>query len=157
VLSLAWASAAWLATEVFARKVGFAVYAGFPALALAVGAWLDALLDRDVPKPRGALLIAAFAVLATIDVAKDLESFPEKLTSLLVGGGSVAYPAQSHLLFVPTRLWLLILGSVIAVAFAVALAFEKRRKLARAGAIATGVMTVVFAAFWSFGWLPALS
>ena len=162
VLSLAWASATWLATELFARKVGFAVYAGFPALALGVGVWLDALLDRDAPKPRGALLVAAFAVLATIDVAKDLQSFTERLTSLQVGGSSVAYPPQSHLLFVPTRMWLLVLGAIFAFGFAAALAFAGgespgRRRVARVGAIATAAVTVVFAAFWSYGWLPALS
>ncbi|HET9991666.1 MAG TPA: glycosyltransferase family 39 protein, partial [Kofleriaceae bacterium] len=32
-ITLAWASAAWIATELFQRKVGFAIYAGFPALA----------------------------------------------------------------------------------------------------------------------------
>jgi len=164
VLALAWASAAWLATELFARKVGFAVYAGFPAIALALGAWLDGLLDRETPKlaKGGALLVGAFTVLATIDVAKDLQSFTERLTSLQVGGGSIAYPTESHLLFVPTRLWLLVLGAIFAFGFAVALAFATgetpRRKLAaRIGALATAAVTVVFAAFWSYGWLPALS
>src|SRR5678816_3126351 len=43
-VSLAWAGGAWVAGEVFQRKVGFTVYAGFPALAIASGAWLDGVL-----------------------------------------------------------------------------------------------------------------
>src|SRR5690606_23430471 len=49
-LTLAWASAAWIATEVFQRKVGFTLWAGFPAIAIAIGAWLDAVL---APGARG--------------------------------------------------------------------------------------------------------
>jgi hypothetical protein len=163
VLSLAWASATWIASEVFLRKVGFTLYAGFPALAVALGAWLDSLLDRDRSRiPRGALLVGTFSVLAIVDVAKDLQSFTEKLTSLLVGSDSIAYPTQSTWLFVPTRLWLLMFGALLAIGFAVALAFAQaespgRRLAARIGAIATGVVTVVFAAFWAFGWQPALA
>jgi hypothetical protein len=55
-LALAWAGAAWIATEAFQRKVGFAVWAGFPALALAVGIWLDTLLDR---RARGPVAVGA--------------------------------------------------------------------------------------------------
>jgi hypothetical protein len=165
-LTLAWASATWIASELFARKVGFTLYAGFPALAAVVGAWLDGMLDhrdeRDPRVPPGALLIGAFAVLATVDVAKDLQSFTEKLTSLLVGGESIAYPTQSELLFLPTRLWLLILGALLALGFAVALAFagsrtRYKRLAARIGAIVAAVTTLAFAVFWAFGWQRALS
>ncbi len=163
VLSLAWASATWIASEIFLRKVGFTLYAGFPALAIALGAWLDSLLDQARSRiPRGALLVGTFAVLAIVDVAKDLQSFTEKLTSLLVGSDSIAYPTQSTWLFLPTRLWLLIFGALLGIAFAVAIAFAHaespgRRLAARIGAIATGVVTVVFASFWAFGWQPALA
>lgn len=45
-LCLAWAAAAWIATEAFQRKVGHTNYAGFPALALAVALWLDAAISE---------------------------------------------------------------------------------------------------------------
>jgi hypothetical protein len=161
VLALAWAGASWIASELFLRKVGFMLYAGFPAFALAIGAWLDGLLDRDdqasaTRYPAAGVLVGAFAVLAVVDLGKDLQSFTEKLTSLLVGGDSIAYPPQSQWLFVPTRLWLLVLGALFSLAFAFALSFRGKR-VGRIGAIATAVMTVVFAAFWAFGWQPALA
>ncbi len=158
-LALAWAGASWIASELFLRKVGFMLYAGFPAFALAIGAWLDGLLDKEDGEsrwPAAGVLVGVFAVLAIVDVAKDLQSFTEKLTSLLVGGDSIPYPAQSQWLFVPTRLWLLVLGALFSLAFAFALSFRGRRA-GRLGAIATGALTVVFAAFWAFGWQPALA
>src|SRR6185503_20155327 len=93
-ISLAWAGAAWVAGEVFQRKVGFTVYAGFPALAIASSAWLDGVLAgraRGVPDamPAGAKLIAVFAVLGIVDLGKDLLSFAERMTSLLVGNDAV--------------------------------------------------------------------
>jgi hypothetical protein len=159
VLALAWAGASWIASELFLRKVGFMLYAGFPAFAVAIGAWLDGLLDRDDGEsrwPAAGVLVGAFAVLAIVDLGKDLQSFTEKLTSLLVGGDSIAYPPQSQWLFVPTRLWLLVLGGVFSLAFACALSFRSNR-IRRIGAIATGVLTIVLAAFWAFGWQPALA
>jgi hypothetical protein len=187
-LTVAWASAAWIASELFERKVGFTLYAGFPALAVALGAWLDGMLDRhsalpagsaarsgeagpfdrgrddrdDRRVPSGALLVGAFALLATVDVAKDLQSFTEKLTSLLVGGDSIAYPTQSELLFLPTRLWLLVLGALLALAFAVALAFagsrtRYKRLAARIGTAVAIATTLALSLFWAFGWQRALS
>ncbi|HEY1548068.1 MAG TPA: hypothetical protein VGG28_09610 [Kofleriaceae bacterium] len=160
-LALAWAGATWIASEIFLRKVGFMLYAGFPAFALAIGAWLDALLERSDDDgesrwPAAGVLVGAFAVLAIVDLGKDLQSFTEKLTSLLVGGDSIPYPPQSEWLFVPTRLWLLVLGGVFALAFAFALSFRGRRA-GRIGAIVTGALTIGFAAFWAFGWQPALA
>ncbi|HEX4421116.1 MAG TPA: hypothetical protein VH165_24530, partial [Kofleriaceae bacterium] len=130
-LTLAWAGAAWVAGEVFQRKVGFTVYAGFPALAIAVGAWLDDLWTRRAHGepgaiPPGAKLIALFAVLGVLDLGKDIQSFAEKLTSLFVGADAVPYPTQSHFLWLPTRLWVLILGMIIAAAFATAISVARR-------------------------------
>jgi hypothetical protein len=86
-IALAWAGAAWVASEAFQRKAGFTVYAGFPALAIAVGAWLDAMFAG--PGPRRARrdaarrpLIALFAVVGIVDLGrKRLQSFGERLTS----------------------------------------------------------------------------
>jgi hypothetical protein len=170
-LSLAWAGGAWVAAEVFQRKVGFTLWAGFPALAIAIGTWLDGVLTDRRKEPgapesvaAGAVLVGFFVVLAVVDLGKDLQSFPERISSLLVGSDQVAYPKMSRLLFLPTKLWLLGLGAAVAFAFAFALglwrddpAAKRRRKISRVStAIALGG-TALFAAFWSFGWLPALA
>lgn len=170
-ITLAWAGAAWVASEVFQRKVGFTIYAGFPALAIAVSAWLDGMLAgraRGEPDaiPPGAPLIALFAVLGIVVLGMDLQSFAERLTSLLVGGDAIPYPAQSRLALVPTRIWLLILGAAIAAGFALAVAVPRARdpvrepwlrRLAVRGAIAAIAATIVLAAFWTAIWQPRLS
>lgn len=178
-LALAWAAAAWIAGEVFQRKVGFAIYAGFPALALAIGAWLDRLIahhrarsaapepDARAPSARGpALLVAALVVLAVLDLGKDLQSFTERLCSLLVGQDQIAYPTAARLLAIPTRAWLLVLGLLVAGTFAGALATwspaatlagARRRRLAARLGTGTLAATVVVAAFWAFAWIPNLA
>lgn len=163
-LALAWAGAAWIATEAFQRKVGFTVWAGFPALAIAVGVWLDALPGDDdaARRPRSvpatALLLGLFFVLAAVDLGKDMYSFAEKVTSLASGGEATQYPRPSHLLLVPTRLWPIFFGAIIALAFSTGLvAWRVRRRLA-AWALASSIAaTVAAAAFWAFAWQPELA
>ncbi len=212
-VTFAWAGAAWIATEIFQRKVGFALWAGFPALAAAIGGWLDGVLarnprtsehDEGTGVPRGAMLIGLFVALAILDLGKDIQSFSERLTSLLVGGDAVPYPTMSHLVMIPTRLWVLIIGLYVGIGFAIAmiawrddlaerapgpvarsmwasvltgllvvvalplglvvLIFVRndgsknlRRDVARTGALVACVGTVLMAAFWAFGWQPALA
>lgn len=170
-ITLAWAGAAWIAGEVFQRKVGFTIYAGFPALAIAVGAWLDGVLSRRAQgevgaTPLGAKLIALFAVLGMIDLGKDLQSFAERLTSLLVGNDAIAYPTQSRLLLLPTRMWVLILGAVIAIGFALALSMWRAgdaprerwyQRFATRAAITSIGATILLGAFWSAIWQPRLA
>lgn len=170
-VTLAWGGGAWIAGEVFQRKVGFTIYAGFPALAIASATWLDGALAgraRGEPDamPPGAPLIAVFVLLGVIDLGKDLQSFAERMTSLLVGNDAVPYPAQSRLLWLPTRAWLLIIGAVIAIGFTIAMtawrAGESWRarwfqRLATRGAIAAIAATIVFGAFWTAIWQPRLA
>ena len=165
-LTLAWASAAWIATEVFQRKVGFTLWAGFPALAIAVGAWLDGALagpvgGRPSALPGGAKLLGVFVLLGVVDLAKDLQEFPQRLTSLLVGDNSIPYPKASHVLFLPTKLWVFVLAAAVALGFAVALIARcergERGLAARVGAAVALAGTAAFAAFWPFGWQAALS
>jgi hypothetical protein len=174
-LALAWAGAAWIATEAFQRKVGGAIWAGFPALAIAVAVWFDALLARrargdaaaaPTPGPAGpttatALLVGLFFVLATVNLGKDMYSFAEKVTSLVSGGEAVAYPKPSRLLFVPTRLWPLVLGAIVALGFATFLiawrsgrdpATAAHRRVAAWAAAAALAATVATGAFWAFAW-----
>lgn len=168
-LTLAWAGGAWVAGEAFQRKVGFALYAGFPALAIAVGAWLDGVLrERTAGRSAGAAgpLIGLFAFLGIIDLGKDLQQFGDRLTSLLVGNDGVPYPAQSRLLFLPTKLWVLILGAIVAAGLALALALPRTGEDARArwyrvfatrAAIVAIAASIAMAAFWSAIWHPRLS
>lgn len=152
LLALAWAAAAWIAAEAFQRKSGFTIYAGFPALALAIGPWLDGLFAERAPRDRGPALIAGtYAVLGVLVLGKDMQSFAEKLPSLLVGSGGVPYPAAAHLLHLPLKLWVLVLGMIVALAFALAIARISPRVTRGALAALLGG-TVACAAFWAFGW-----
>jgi len=153
-LTLAWAVAAWLASEVFQRKVAFTIWAGFPALAIAVGVWIDSMLaERRLPA--GAKLVGLFALLAVVDLGKDLQGFTERLTSLTIGSDAITYPAMAHLALLPTKLWILLLGSIVAGGFAAMLLLRAR---ARRGSLVVALAgTAVVAAFWSFGWLPDLA
>jgi hypothetical protein len=162
-LTLAWAVAAWIASEVFQRKVGFTLWAGFPALAIAVGVWIDAMLT-DGQLPAGAKLVGLFVLLAAVDLGKDLLSFPERITSLLVGSDAIPYPSMAHLALVPTKWWILILAVIIGGNVAFVLGVDLRTPLAvrlrrtREGAfLAALVGTFVAAAFWVFGWQPNLA
>jgi hypothetical protein len=170
-ITLAWAGGAWLAGEVFQRKVGFTIYAGFPAMAIAIGAWLDGVLSRRAQgdaggMPPGAKLIALFAVLGMLDLGKDLQSFAVRLTSLLIGNDAIAYPTQSKLLFLPTKLWVLILGVVVAIGLALALTVWRAgdgarerwsQRFATRAAITSIGATILLGAFWSAIWQPQLA
>ncbi len=169
-VTLAWAAAAWIAGEVFQRKVGFTIWAGFPALAIAVGVWLDSVLvrrstgDRDA-MPSGAILIALFVGLAMLDLGKDMYSFADKLSSLLVTE-VIVYPTQARLLGLPLKLWVLIVGMLAALGFALAMTLWRAandpssrslRRAAHTGTVIALAATFVTGAFWSFIWQPKLA
>jgi hypothetical protein len=167
---LAWAAVAWVCASVFERKVGFALYGGFPACAIAVGVWLDRLLDgieADRGEGKGSpvgLLIGLWVFLGMLAIGKDLQSFPDKLTSLLVSSDSIKYPAKLHL-----KSGILALGVLTGVAFAIGtwvLAIDVPSKsswryLARRSApwaiYASLLFTTLFGIFWAQIWQPGLS
>ena len=181
-ITLAWAAAAWIATEAFQRRVGNAMFAGFPALAIASGVWIDDLLTsraRRSPKtdvihptaepessrPAGTMLIALFVGLAVLDLGKDLQSFTDKLTSLLTGSEIIAYPKEATAI-ISLRLWVLVLGVLTALGFASGLVLwrndetrlgDRLRKAANLAVAASFVCTIALAAFWSFVWQPVLA
>lgn len=203
-IALAWTTTAWIATELFQRKVGFALWAGFPALAIAIGGWVSQPQARLAAR-RSAVLVGLFAVVAIAVIAKDLQSFTVRLSSLLVGNDAITYPA-ARIGPVPARVWVLVLASYVGLGFALATigwndfllprAIAKRptlrptlrsiglrllgaialpigilltavlfsggpaalrREIARLGLVVAAIGTIAFAAFWSFGWQPALS
>lgn len=197
-ITLAWAAIAWLAATVFERKVGAATFAGFPACAVAIGVWLDGViaqrraLDDDPTARRGDaareqraryLLVGLWALLGMLAVAKDLQAFPEKLLSLLVGGEAIKYPKDVTLLGVPLKAWLLVLGVGTGLALALWLwlwrsrhevpparpnvtgpgawkhvgAWYAHRYLGRPSLAAAIVLAVLTALFWAHGWQRVLS
>ena len=106
----AWAGAAWIASEVFQRKVGFTIWAGFPALALAVGVWLDALLARARGCRRGREARRA------VRAARGRRSRQGHAVVHREGQLAARRQRRDRLpdavapLFLPTKLWILILG-----------------------------------------------
>lgn len=177
-IALAWAGGAWIAGEAFQRKVGFTLYAAFPALAIAVGVWFDALLSRRAKgdpeaSPRhnhGLILVGLFAFLGVLVLAKDMQSFTERVTSLTVGSDAIPYPTQSRLLFLPTKLWVLVLGALVGLGAAITLIVGRpqtgtdgpsrgrARRLFAAYAPAVAIAaTVALGAFWSLVWMPRLA
>lgn len=160
-IALAWAGGAWIATEAFQRKVGTTIYAGFPALALAVAVWLDAVWsrrargDRDA-LPGGVLLIALLFGLAVLNLGKDMNSFAERVASMLNGTEKITYPAAARFLFLPTKLWPLVLGMIAALATGISFAAQRRRIAGAAAAVALAA-TAALAGFWAFGWHRGLA
>ena len=189
-LTLAWAAASWIAAEAWQRRVGNVMWSGFPALAIATGIWLDDVLSRRSQKrtsppvtgmpsgtvlptaepaesgmPGGAMLIALFVGLAVLDLGKDLQSFTDKLTSLLSGAEIITYPKEARAVL-PLRLWVLVLGVLAALGFVLTLVLwndaqtrlaRTLRKAANIAFAASLAATVTLAAFWSFVWQPTLA
>lgn len=179
-LALAWAAAAWIATEAFHRKVGFTIWAGFPALAIAIGAWLESLLARRHAIARdttpadatsrlgmsiaGALLVGLFVLLAVLDFGKDIQTFAEKLTSLLTGTDVVTYPKDVTFLGLKLKLWVLVLGMIVALGFGLSLMLwrpgaraHRLRWLAHVAIAVAFAGSVLLGAFWAFVWQPRLA
>ncbi|MEZ4403468.1 MAG: hypothetical protein R3B06_25810 [Kofleriaceae bacterium] len=172
-LVFAWAAGAWVAAAVFARKVGPVMFTGFPACAVAVGLFVDELYRRRAeaevdPAPyRQAAwsLLGLIVVLGVVVLGKDLEAFPERLTSLPFGSAdAIKYPTQARLLGLPTKAWALLLGLVVALPFAVDVwlwrpqhARRGVRGAARYGLPAALAGLAVVGLFWTHGWHRGLS
>ncbi len=174
-ISLAWGAGAWIAVEAFQRKVGFTLYAGFPALAIAVGVWLDSVLSRRAKgstggdpdaAPSGLMLVGLFVLIAVLNLGKDMHSFPDRASSLLIGLDQVAYPKQARLLFAPLKTWILITGMLVGLGFGLSMliwrptATQLGAVLRKIGNVAMAVAiggTIVMAGFWTFVWQPRLA
>jgi hypothetical protein len=83
-----------------------------------------------------------------------------------VGGEPLKYPKESQLLWLPTKLWIFVLGSATGLAFSLALGLWRdgenayavwSRKACRFCAAAAIGGTIVLAAFWPFVWQPRLA
>lgn len=166
-VTLAWGAGAWIACEVFQRKVGFTIYAGFPAMAVALGVWLDDLLARRAKgdataMPAGMMLVGLYFLLAVLDLAKDMQGFADHVSSLLIGNDQLPYPKESKLLFLPTKLWILQLGMLVGLGFGLAMlvwrpAHKGAQRFAQQCAAFSLAATMLMAGFWAFVWQPRLA
>jgi hypothetical protein len=110
-------------------------------------------------------LLALFVGLAVLDLGKDLQSFTDKLTSLLSGAEIIQYPKEARAI-IPLRLWVLVLGVFSAIGFALTMTLwsDAQTRLGRTLRTAANIaiaaslaVTVTLSAFWSFVWQPTLS
>lgn len=175
VIVLGWAAAAWFAAAVWQRKVGFVIYGGFPACAVGVGLWLDAVIERRAAlaaAPPGNdrarwittawSLIGLLVVAGVIVMAKDLSAFPERLTSLLVGNDQIKYPPNARFLGASMKAWLWVIGLGVALPLAFAAWLWRPGKSALSDAAGHGltvalVVTALAALFWTHAWHRGLS
>jgi len=175
-----WALVAWVVADVMVRKVGPVHYPALVPVALAIGMWLDDLfamrahVDETPAGPQETRarfgmvprlpLVALFALLAVIVLAKDLEVFAEKITSIHILNATIAYPKGMAL-----KAGFLVFAVLFGGAAFVGLWMWKPRAarprglrlvLFRAGRsgirVSLGV-AVVFALFLAQWWTPALS
>ncbi len=184
VVLLAWSVAAWLATSVFQRKVGYAIYPAVPAAAIALGLFIDGLwrqrAEFDRPGAVGASYpVGGWALIGLILAAgiavldKDLTVFPERLSSLLVGNDAIKYPANARLLGLSLTFW----QSTLAIALALPAVFDLwfwrpaptpgrpaspladpwLSAIAGKGLVVSLTLSAGFGLFWAQGWQPAMS
>lgn len=179
---LAWAALAWALATVMARKLGPMQYPALAAVAVGIGMWLDALLgareqadatsDSDTAASRAfgmplrLPVVALFVALGAMALGKDIQGFPEEVTTLNALS-TVEYPKDMRVLGVPARIYWLLAGVAFGLAMACGLWLWQRHRgrearpswypLGRRG-IAAGVLVGLgFALFLVHGWLPALS
>lgn len=179
VVLLAWSVAGWIVVSVFQRKVGYAIYPAVPAAAIAIGLLIDGLWrQRAATEPaaagtRGDYPVAGWLLIGLILAAglavldKDLAVFPDKLTTLLVGGTGIKYPANAHLLWFSLKSWVSFLAILVVAPLVLDLWLWRPsphwlldgelKQLAGRGSWLAVAMSVVLGLFWAQGWHPAMS
>ena len=172
---VAWTVIAWVVATIMARKVGPVLYPALGALALAIGLWLDDLLssrraaDAGEDAPAGGLpvrmpLVALVALLGAFVLAKDLQEFPDQLTSIHMLDSTLKYPKGTSI-----KLGLLVFGALFGLAMFVGVWLWRPRRdqpigiraavffAGRYGVHAGVAFGLMFAVFLAQVWTPALS
>jgi hypothetical protein len=182
ILTIAWAGAAWFAAQTMQRKVGPVLWPGFPAAAVAIAVWVDAVWTaRDRADdtatgpgpvaiggfPTRSLLVAVFVFLGAVTLGKDLVAFPEKLTSLLVGGDAIKYPKTgARWLGVSLKSWVLVCGVGFGGLFGLGIALWRGRAepdtspwswIGRRGLVLAFAAAIVVGLFWVHVWHALLA
>ena len=123
LLILFWALVAYVVCTIWVRKVADVRYPALPAIALAVGLFLDDVILAKVegdpgraPHARGGMPLAAlFVLLAAVQLARDCITFPDEMSSVHLLS-TVKYPPELHVM-----VGALILGLAFAVVAAIGL------------------------------------
>jgi hypothetical protein len=111
-------------------------------------------------------LLGLLFLIAVVNFGKDMYSFPDRVTSLLIGGEALAYPKDSTLLFLPTKIWILMVGALAGLGFGGSLMLwrdgdssvrKSLRKVSNAAIALAIAGSIAMAAFWSFVWQPVLA
>lgn len=155
-LLFAWLTLSWVLTAIFQRKVGFATFAAFPAMAIAAGLWLSDLWEHTrirQPAP-GTIVIGVGAGLGILTLSKDSVAFPQKLTSLLFEKDGVAYPGGDGWLALVFGLGLV---SIVLLLLALWANARGRDLLGRRALMALFGVCLGAGAFWSHGYYRAVS
>ncbi len=97
----AWAAVSWVACTIAMRKIGPVQFAAVPAIAVAIGIWLDELHAARKEREAQGLppttnlappLIALFVCFAILVIARDIKSFPELFLSVHLDKGIAKFP-----------------------------------------------------------------
>lgn len=172
---VAWAVIGWIVATIMVRKVGPVMYPALGAMAVAIGLWLDQLMKAradadagdapgDESLPVRMPLIALAVMLGVFVLAKDLQAFPDKITSIHLVDQTVKYPKGTSIKF-----GILVLGALFGGSMFAGLWLWKH-KTRRAGGVRRvayyagryGVQAglgvgLAFALFLTQVWTPTLS
>jgi 4-amino-4-deoxy-L-arabinose transferase-like glycosyltransferase len=172
---VAWAVIGWVVATVMIRKVGPVLYPALGAMALAIGIWLDRLLASRKRADDGSSasseglpvrmpLIALALLLGAFVLAKDMQAFPDKITSIHLVDSTVKYPKGTSI-----KAGLLLFGALFGISMFVGLWLWRRKSengeglrrvtfvAGRHGIHAGLAAGVMFAVFLAQVWTPALS
>jgi len=176
----AWAMLTWVVATVMTRKVGPVLYPAMVPVALAIAMWLDDLSTArehddtasppaDDTRSRFGLqtrlpLVALFTALAALVLAKDLQVFADRITSIHILGAVVQYP-KGMMLKAGFVVFAVLFG--VAIAAGLWLWAPRRDKperfrlplyhAGRHGIFAALGVAVLFAVFLAQWWTPAMS
>ncbi len=158
----AWAALTWVICTIALRKIGPVQFAAVPAIAVAVGVWIDQLQDArkntDAGADRSQLappLIALFALFAVIVLAKDIKSFPAEFLGVHLDTSISKFPEGISLHKI-----LMVLGGLFGLSLAAWLYFwntEWARRVSKWALRSTIGISLVLGVFLSQAWTPSLS
>jgi hypothetical protein len=183
-VNFAWAALAWVVATILARKVEMVLYSALVPVAVAIAIWLDDLMnareqadataesDDDARirfgMPLRPPLVALFALLAVLVLAKDISTFTDKFLSVHITGAPIQYPSDVVLLKFKLKHWIVGFGVLFGLALACGLLFWTRHKeyrksppplylLRRYGIHAAVAIALLHALFLAQVWTPQMS
>lgn len=160
-LLFAWPAMTWLVAGIVERKIGPVLFPAIPALAVAGGIFIDEYWpssEEGEPRRPVAPLIALFAALAVLVIAKDIGAFPERLLSIHVAGATYEYPKGMPLRYVVTGFAVLFALALFAgTAVAPSQTVSKWWRWVRFSVPAALALSLLLALFFAHIWTAMLS